>query len=96
MIHLKVRKREERLWSWHLFSILCSEIEVPSRFSGMETCQKAVLDGVSRRQKRADEFQIDYSDIPIFTDKQFTEIRHPPKKLVAVRQDAIVVISQQQ
>jgi hypothetical protein len=32
--------------------------------------QKAVLDGIARRQKRGDVSQIDYSDIPALTDKQ--------------------------
>ena len=52
--------------------------------------QKAALDGVARRQKRADASQIDYSDIPALTDKQLTQFRRPPKKLVAVRLDADV------
>ena len=52
--------------------------------------QKAALDGVARRQKRADVSQIDYSDIPALTDKQLTQFRRPPKKLVAVRLDADV------
>ena len=52
--------------------------------------QKKTLDGVARRQKRADVSQIDYSDIPALTDKQLTQFRRPPKKLVAVRLDADV------
>ena len=52
--------------------------------------QKATLDGVARRQKRTDVSQIDYSDIPVLTDKQLTQFRRPPKKLVAVRLDADV------
>jgi uncharacterized protein (DUF4415 family) len=52
--------------------------------------QKAALDGAARRQKRADASQIDYSDIPALTDKQLTQLRRPPKKLVAVRLDADV------
>jgi uncharacterized protein (DUF4415 family) len=52
--------------------------------------QKAALDRVARRQKRPDASQIDYSDIPAFTDKQLTQFRRPPKKLVAVRLDADV------
>ena len=52
--------------------------------------QKATLAGVTRRQKRADVSQIDYSDIPALTNKQLTQFRHPPKKLVAVRLDADV------
>ena len=50
--------------------------------------QKAALDGVARRQKRADVSEIDYSDIPVLTEKQLTQFRRPPKKLVAVRLDA--------
>ena len=53
--------------------------------------QEAALDGVVRRQKRADVSQIDYSDIPALTDKQLSQFRRPPKKLVAVRLDADVV-----
>ena len=52
--------------------------------------QKAALDGVVRRQKRADVSQLDYSDIPKLTDKQLSQFRRPPKKLVAVRLDADV------
>ncbi|MCX6631299.1 MAG: BrnA antitoxin family protein [Candidatus Solibacter sp.] len=52
--------------------------------------QKAALDGVARRQKRADVSQLDYSDIPPLADKQLTQFRRPPKKLVAVRLDADV------
>jgi uncharacterized protein (DUF4415 family) len=52
--------------------------------------QKAALEGVARRQKRGDVSQIDYSDIPVLTDKQLTQFRRPPKKLVAVRLDADV------
>ena len=53
--------------------------------------QKTSLDGVAKRQKRADVSQIDYSDIPALTDKQLTQFRRPPKKLVAVRLDADVL-----
>jgi uncharacterized protein (DUF4415 family) len=52
--------------------------------------QKAALDDVATRQKRADLSQIDFSDIPALTDKQLAEFRRPPKKLVAVRLDADV------
>lgn len=52
--------------------------------------QKAALDGVAKRQKRADSSQIDYSDIPPLTDKQLAQFKRPPKKLVAVRLDADV------
>ena len=46
--------------------------------------QKAALDGV------ANVSQLDYSDIPKLTDKQLSQFRRPPKKLVAVRLDADV------
>ena len=52
--------------------------------------QKAALDGVAKRQKRAKISEIDYSDIPALTEKQLTQFRRPPKKLVAVRLDADV------
>ena len=52
--------------------------------------QKAVVAGVASRQKCGDVSQIDYSDIPALTDKQMTQFRRPPKKLVAVRLDADV------
>jgi uncharacterized protein (DUF4415 family) len=52
--------------------------------------QKTALDGIAKRQKRADDSQIDYSDIPALTDKQLAQLRRPPKKLVAVRLDADV------
>jgi uncharacterized protein (DUF4415 family) len=52
--------------------------------------QKAAVDGVARRQKRANVSQIDYSDIPALSDKQLAQFRRPPKKLVAVRLDADV------
>jgi uncharacterized protein (DUF4415 family) len=52
--------------------------------------QNTALESVARRQKRADTSQIDYSDIPVLTDKQLTQFRRPPKKLVAVRLDADV------
>jgi uncharacterized protein (DUF4415 family) len=48
------------------------------------------LDGVARRQKRADVSQIDYSDIRKLSDKQLAQFRRPLKKLVAVRLDADV------
>jgi hypothetical protein len=41
--------------------------------------QKAALEGVAKKQKRADASQIDYSDIPALTDKQLTQFRRPPK-----------------
>lgn len=52
--------------------------------------QKAALKRVGSRQNRENIAQIDYSDIPAFTDKQLTQFRRPPKKLVAVRLDADV------
>ena len=52
--------------------------------------QKAALEGAARRQKRGDVSQIDHSDIPALTEKQLTQFRRPPKKLVAVRLDADV------
>ena len=52
--------------------------------------QKAALDGVAKKQKRADAAEIDYSDIPALTDQQLAQFRRPPKKLVAVRLDADV------
>jgi uncharacterized protein (DUF4415 family) len=52
--------------------------------------RRAVLDDVAKRQKRADASQIDYSDIPVLTDKQLAQFRRTPKKLVAVRLDADV------
>jgi uncharacterized protein (DUF4415 family) len=52
--------------------------------------QRATLDRVAKRQKRADVSQIDYSDIPALTEKELTQLRRPPKKLVAVRLDADV------
>jgi uncharacterized protein (DUF4415 family) len=51
--------------------------------------QKAALEGVRKRQKRG-AAEIDYSDIPALTDKQLSQFRRPPKKLVAVRLDADV------
>jgi uncharacterized protein (DUF4415 family) len=53
--------------------------------------QNAVVEGVAKRQKRADASGIDYSDIPALTDKQLTQFRRAPKKLVAVRLDADVL-----
>ena len=52
--------------------------------------QKTALDRVSRRQKRADASKIDFSEIPALTEKHLTQLRRPPKKLVAVRLDADV------
>src|ERR1700689_2845271 len=50
--------------------------------------QKAALEAVAKRQKRGDVSQIDYSDIPSLTDQQLTQLRRPPKRLVAARLDA--------
>lgn len=52
--------------------------------------QKAALEGVATRQALADPAQIDYSDIPRFTEKQLAQFQRTPKKLVAVRLDADV------
>ena len=52
--------------------------------------QKATLEGVRKRQAGAKAAGIDYSDIPALTDKQLSQFRRPPKKLVAVRLDADV------
>lgn len=53
--------------------------------------QKEVLKTVAAKQKRADTSEIDYSGIPALTDKQLSEFRRPPKRLVAVRLDADVI-----
>ena len=52
--------------------------------------QKSALDGIAARQKRADSSRIDYSDIPVLTDKQIAQFKRTPKKLVAVRLDTDV------
>jgi uncharacterized protein (DUF4415 family) len=61
--------------------------------------QKATLDAVSKRQKRAEPSgkplsrqgaEIDYADIPRLTDKQLAQFSRPRKKLVAVRLDSDV------
>jgi uncharacterized protein (DUF4415 family) len=52
--------------------------------------QKTALESVAKRQKRGDGSDIDYTDIPALTDKQLSQFRRPPKKLVAVRLDADV------
>jgi len=41
--------------------------------------QKTALDGIAKSQKRADAFQIDYSDIPALTDRQLAGFRRPSK-----------------
>ena len=52
--------------------------------------QKAVLDGVAKKQARGSDSAIDYSDIPPLTAKQLAQFERTPKKLVAVRLDADV------
>ena len=52
--------------------------------------QKRTLDGVAKRQVRGDTKQIDYFDIPALTEKQLSQFKRAPKKLVAVRLDADV------
>ncbi|MGA2596657.1 MAG: BrnA antitoxin family protein [Bryobacteraceae bacterium] len=52
--------------------------------------QKAALEGIAKRQKRGGVADIGYTDIPALSDKQLTQFRRPPKKLVAVRLDADV------
>ncbi|MBK7930998.1 MAG: BrnA antitoxin family protein [Bryobacterales bacterium] len=53
--------------------------------------QKAVLEQVAERQRRADHAQIDYSDIPPLSAAQLAQMRRPRKTLVAVRLDADVL-----
>ncbi len=52
--------------------------------------QKETLKAVASRQKAATALEINYSEIPRLTDRQLTEFRRPPKKLVAVRLDTDV------
>jgi uncharacterized DUF497 family protein len=52
--------------------------------------QKASLDRARKRQQSAKPAAMDYSDIPVLTDKQLSQFRRPAKKLVAVRLDADV------
>ena len=52
--------------------------------------QKAALDGVAKRRKRAAAAHSDYSGIPALTDAQLAEFQCPLKKLVAVHLDADV------
>ena len=56
----------------------------------LTSAQKAALDRVAKRQKRADVSSLDYSDIPALTDQQLSQFRRPAKKLVAVRLDSDV------
>jgi hypothetical protein len=43
--------------------------------------QKATLNRIAERQKRADVSRIDYSDIPALTDKQLSQFRRPPEEI---------------
>ena len=52
--------------------------------------QKSVIKKIAKSQKDNDDSQIDYSDIPAFTDQQLSQFRRPAKRLVAVRLDADV------
>ena len=45
---------------------------------------------MAKRQARRDTSRIDYSDIPLLSDKQLAQFKRTPKKLVAVRLDADV------
>lgn len=69
---------------------MAKKVSTSSRNKPLTERQKAAFEGVRGRQKRADVSQIDYSDIPRLTDKQLSQFRRPPKKLVAVRLDADV------
>src|ERR1019366_6419708 len=53
--------------------------------------QKIALQGIARRQARADASEIDYSEIPALTEAQLSQFRRAPKKLVAVRLDADIL-----
>lgn len=53
--------------------------------------QKAALEAIAEQQANEDDTQIDYSDIPPFTEKQLAEFRRPAKRLIAVRVDADVL-----
>lgn len=52
--------------------------------------QKAALEEVARRQAHGGDAHIDYSDIPALLEKQLSQFKRAPKKLVAVRLDADV------
>jgi len=52
--------------------------------------QKAALDRVAKRQARAQADSIDYSDIPVLSERQLAQFKRTPKRLVAVRLDADV------
>ena len=47
--------------------------------------QKTVLKRLAKRQKNNDDSQINYSDVPAFTDQQLSQFRIPAKQLIAVR-----------
>jgi uncharacterized protein (DUF4415 family) len=49
--------------------------------------QRTALDTIAKRQELGDTTEIDYSDIPKFTDRQLAGFERPRKKLVAVRLD---------
>ena len=53
--------------------------------------QKTVLKRVAKRQSNNDDSQINYAEIPAFTDKQLSQFRRPAKQLIAVRLDADVL-----
>ncbi len=53
--------------------------------------QRATLAGIAKRQVAADDFKIDYSEIPALTDEQLAGFRRAPKILVAARLDREVV-----
>ncbi len=52
--------------------------------------QRTVPGRVAKQQASGDNAQIDYSDIPTLTEKQLSQFKRAPKKLVAVRLDADV------
>jgi len=49
--------------------------------------QKAVLSRIAKRQDAGDDSGIDYSDIPLLSDKELAQFRRTPKVLVAARID---------
>lgn len=52
--------------------------------------QKATLDRIAKRQKKGDDSQIDFSDIPHLSEQQLAQFKRPRKRLVAVRLDSDV------
>ncbi len=50
--------------------------------------KKSLFAKLAKQQQSGDDSQIDYSDIPAFTDKQLAQFSRPKKRLVAVRLDA--------